>query len=502
MVSLTLQERIKEPFFGARSRVVLTLLLIFLGFFLHDQIMQMDGRFFQPSLSGIKGLILYEVGDLSGAADAYRAHFQDAYRTERTAADPGWDALLRADFDAAEAYSKKALEKNPADREALLNLGEIALLRGDPLQTLAFSDRVLQNETDQYDALLLSSVAHARLGNYKTSVDILKRGLRYSRVESRITSFLTVLKETGDLADLPKKSKPLALLAHYYRYLRIFDHANGRAAVRYAKEAIASGDQIDDAHLTWGIVFEKEDKPEKAFFHYLKAIESNPKNADAHRRAGNIYSDRGDLLNEYRMRKAAFEAERDPFYFNHFIDFLTEKMGDYHQALILSKNLLEANPTNVWVLHWVAYLYGYVGEPEQSIKYYEKAILMEPQNPKFYHGMGISLSELGRKEEAIAAYLRAVSLDPQRPGPHFELALLYREQRRYRDAINEYEEGFLLGNGKIHLRANLCILYYQVSEFQRSSDCFKHVLSVDPRNKTAQHLLPYVLTNLRKASQK
>src|SRR5581483_11980233 len=466
------------------------------------QISRMDPRFFPRSFLGMKGLIFYEMGNLSGAAEAYRADLTEASRTGRPSSDPAWDALLRGDLEEAGEASKKRLEKDPSEMGALLTLGEIALERGDLGEALNRFEKVLEKETDQFDALLLSSVVQARLGQYEKSVRLLNRALRYNRVESRMTSFFAALKEAGELADLPKEKRPFCLLAHYYRYFRIFHPSNGKVAIRYASKAIASEDQIDNAYVTLGVVYDKEENPEKALASFLKAIEANPQNAEAYRRSAMIYSHRGEMLNEYRMRKAAYEAERDPFYFGHLNNFLTEKMGDYHQALALSEGALATAPNDVKALHWVAHLYGFTGDPKRSIEYYQRARLLEPENPVFYQGIGSGLSELGRKEEAIEAYLKAASIDPSRPGPHFGLAALYRDQRHLSDAIQEYEKAFRFAQGEINLQANLCILYYQVSQFQRSADCFKRVLILDPRNKTAQHLLPYTLTNLRKGPHK
>ena len=123
----------KTPYFkiSQNKYILLILLMVLLWLFLHHRVSQLDERFFQPSLLGIKGLVLYEMGDYSGAAKAYRAHFREAYQTERTSSDPAYDALLRGDLKAAKEISQKALEKNPSDFSSLLTLGEVLLEEGD-----------------------------------------------------------------------------------------------------------------------------------------------------------------------------------------------------------------------------------------------------------------------------------------------------------------------------------------------------------------------------------
>ncbi|MGH9427373.1 MAG: tetratricopeptide repeat protein, partial [Terriglobia bacterium] len=225
-----------------RRQTILAGTMVVVWMLVMGRFSQMDSRFFQPSVAGAKGLVLYLFGDYDGAAAAYRAHYQDLYRTERMASDPAWEALLNGDLNAAETLAKEELSKNSQSVSALLTLGEIALEQGDPHQALDRFNTVLRLERDQYDALLLSSVAHVQLGDNGAAIDAMNRALRHDQTESRITTFFRVLSETGHLSDLSTQEQPFCLLAHYYRYLRIFDHSNARLAVTYAKKAIAAGD--------------------------------------------------------------------------------------------------------------------------------------------------------------------------------------------------------------------------------------------------------------------
>jgi tetratricopeptide (TPR) repeat protein len=228
-----------------RARVGIAVVALVLGWFLVRQVLQMDGRFFAFSGTGLKGLALYMAGNYDGAARAYRAHVAGLVRQHRDNVDPAWAALVTGDFQTAKRLSLQQVEARSAPRYPLLTLGEVALAENDAPRALHHFSQVLVRETDQFDALLLASVAHARLRDYGSAIDSLKRALRYDRVDTRITSFLTALEATGTLARGPER--PLCLLAHYHRYLRIFDSSHAAAAIRYAEKAIAAGDRADDA---------------------------------------------------------------------------------------------------------------------------------------------------------------------------------------------------------------------------------------------------------------
>jgi tetratricopeptide (TPR) repeat protein len=316
------------------TAVALVVLLAVLGLW---QVSRMDGRFFQRSSQGAKALVLYLFGDYGSAAQAYRAHFKQRSWTGYPGS-PSEEALLRGKPPDARRLAEGALKTNPNDIEALLTLGELDLDQGQVASAHAAFARVLAFEDDEYDALLLTSIAFARQGDYGRAIDTIKRGLRYDRTGRRTSVFLDVLETTGDLRALPANTRPNCLLAHYYRYLRIFDPLNARPAIRYARRAIQAGDRPDDAYYTIGIIhLLRDDDPDAALEAFQQAVRANPRNAQALRGIGRFYSRRADLANELRMYRAAFAAAPDDlFYARQLGVFLRDQLGDYYDALSLA----------------------------------------------------------------------------------------------------------------------------------------------------------------------
>ena len=491
-------------FLANRSwRGILAVLAVVVWIVVHQYLSQMDGRLFQLSLTGTKAFALYLLGYYSEAATSYREHYAEAMQKGWSSGDPSQDALLQGDLQRAKALANQLSQEPTGGIAALLDLGEVAIEEKQYRQALELFSKVLEKERDQFDALLLSSIAHAHLGAYGEAIDSLNRALRYSRTEWRISSFLLALKTTGDLASRPKAERPLCLLAHYYRYLRIYDRSNSRPSVAYAKAAIAAGDHPDKAYLDLGIIAYLQNKKEQALEQFLKAIQLNPKNALAYRWASRVYSGRGDLPNEYRTLKAAYEnAPDDPFHIEDLGHFLRQKLGDYHQALTLSLTALEKNPTNVAELGWTGYFYSALGDEERALRYYGKAIGLEPQNPFLRESLGITLSDMGRTEEAIQAYQKSISINPYRPGPYTRLAYIYATTERFREAKDHYEKAFRHGEKDLGSYEALCGLYHQLGEFEPAAKCLQWLLTVDPDNAPARHLYSYTLKNLREKASR
>lgn len=290
--------------------------------------------------------------------------------------------------------------------------------------------------------------------------------------------------------------------AHYYRYLRIFDDGQASHAIAHAERAIAAQDRPDDAYVAIGAVSYRTYKPERALRAVLKAIELNPRNAEALRWAAYLYFERGDTVNEYRMIKAAAEAApEDPFYLDHFQNLLLERLGDAPQALAVLQQAQQRHPDHPKLLERLGYVHAMLGAYEAAAAVYRRGLEGHPGHVDLQIGLAFTLERQGNVEDAIAAYREAVASAPQQPDAHARLAGLYYGQRRYPEAIREYELAVGLGESDVSRIAQLCMSYHLTSEFQRAADCFDAVLVQDPRNALAQRMLPEVRNNLIRQGQ-
>src|SRR5262249_26574984 len=135
-------------------------------------------RFHPLSANGAKGFVLFLVGDYVGAAAAYRGHYR-AGAGETPRRGPLWQGRLARDTSTAKT-PHQAAAASPYPRNAWLTLAEIALLEQRPGEALRLATHVLEQERDQFDALLLSAAAHSYQGVWSQAIDDLQRALRHS----------------------------------------------------------------------------------------------------------------------------------------------------------------------------------------------------------------------------------------------------------------------------------------------------------------------------------
>lgn len=478
--------------------VLMAGLLIVLVFSVRQQLKGMDDRFFQPSLNGALGLGYYLIGDYTKAARAYRAHFKEVAESGASTGDPVIDAILRRDLRTARLENGKRVAGQPDNIDLLVTASEIELEDGRPAEALQQLFPVLRREPHNRDALLLAASAHARLGSFDAAINRLKTGLSATSSGSWGRGFLLSLETTGILKG--SEIQPMCLLAHYYRYLRIFDPSNARPAIRSAWRAIEANDRPDDAYLSISLVLGRQGDREAALAPALKAIEINPRNAEAYWQAAILYQERGGVLrNEFLMWKGAFEAEPgDIVYRDAFVKFLLGRLGDYRQALQVGRAGLETDPDYVPLRKKVAETYFLLGEYERAIQEFQPLLTIQAEAVDAHNLIGDSLARLGRYEEGIAAYQAVLSIEPSNTIAHVGLGGIYLSQHRRREAIRELEAAFQAGYDEIEPQTTLCSLYMSESDYRKAKDCLKRVLIEDPENKMAQHLYPYLLKNSRR----
>lgn len=478
--------------------VLVVALLLVTIFFIRQQIAGMDGRFFQPSLNGTVALGYYLIGEYANAAKAYRAHFKEMAESGVSSGDLVRDAILRRDFSKARIEIGKLLVDHPDDIPLLITAGEIELEDNRPAEALQRLYPALRREPHNRDASLLAASAHARLGSFDAAINRLKTALSATSSGSWSRGFLLSLETTGLLKKYERQ--PMCLLAHYYRYLRIFDPSNARPAIRSAWKAIEANDRPDDAYLSISLVLGRQGDREAALAPALKAIEINPRNAEAYWQAAILYQERGGVLrNEFLMWKGAFEAEPyDIVYRDAFVKFLLGRFGDYHQALHIGRAGLETDPEYVPLRKKVAETYLLLGDYEKAIQEFQPLLSVQSEAAEAHILIGESYSRLGRYEEGISAYEAALTIEPANVLAHEGLAGIYLSQRRRREAIQELETAFRAGYDEIEPRATLCNLYLSESDYRKAEDCLKQVLMKDPENKMAQHMYPYVLKNSKR----
>jgi tetratricopeptide (TPR) repeat protein len=137
------------------------------------------------------------------------------------------------------------------------------------------------------------------------------------------------------------------------------------------------------------LILDNQEKYDEAIASYDKAIEADPKYADA-------YFNKGLIL---------------------------DNQEKYHEAISLYNNAIEADPKYARAYFSKGLILDDQEKYDEAIASYDKAIEADPNNPAYYNGKAWSLANLGRNEEALSLIKQSLSLNKE------NLAAIHTEGR-------------------------------------------------------------------------
>ncbi len=232
--------------------------------------------------------------------------------------------------------------------------------------------------------------------------------------------------KVGNYWELKDKENPLGI----HRRIQILDKKGLIAAIytergtAYANQgqftkaisdynrAIELNPKYAEAYTNRGLAHRMLGQLTKAISDYNKAIQLNPKYAEAYSNRGVAYDKLGQLtkaISEFNKaiklnpKLAEAYSNRGLAYFN--LGQFTKAISDYTKAIKL-------NPKYVAAYSNRGNAYGTLGQFTKAISDYTKAIEVNPKYAKAYGGRGLSYAFLGKSERAKKDLLKAVELDP------------------------------------------------------------------------------------------
>jgi tetratricopeptide (TPR) repeat protein len=145
-------------------------------------------------------------------------------------------------------------------------------------------------------------------------------------------------------------------------------------AEAYARRAITARDHPADAYLTVGVLLDKRGRYGEALAAFQDALAVKPDHAEALRWAAVEAWRRADLLLQYRMIKAAFEAApTDPFYLEDLATVMVAQLGDLHGMAAFMERALELDETNAAAHEQLGRAAAGLGDPERARRHLERA---------------------------------------------------------------------------------------------------------------------------------
>jgi hypothetical protein len=118
--------------------------------------------------------------------------------------------------------------------------------------------------------------------------------------------------------------------------------------------------------------------------------------------------------------------------------------GRLHEAELLYRQVLQAQPEHPDALHALGVIAYDVGQYEPAVTYIKKALETNPNVAEFHNHIGAAYRAQGRLEEATAHYQRALALMPQYAEAYNNLGNVLQERGLWKDAMDCFRRAVTL----------------------------------------------------------
>lgn len=340
-------------------------------------------------------------------------------------------ALAEGRADKATAWVDEVLEANPADRQALLLQGRIALYRKDSQKAIAAFRTLLKDQPDSWQTLNLLAAAHILDGKPALARESLEKA-----VAANPDGFEASKKLVEFLAAQKNYTLALEKLEEFLK--RHSDHLD--ALVLKSEILAAAGKYSEQEFVLKGIKARFPENPAGTFL--LGRFYRSQKKYDA--ALAEFEESLGKPGKDYEILKAIFGT--------------CVEQGQAEKGVRRLKAVLTNDPK-----HGGAYqLLGlyYLGEKQEAeaVRFLNKAIESNPRWLLPYANLGAHYEQTGRPKRALEVYHRALEAVPGEPGVLMNLARVYEISGDYETAIKHYESILKANPGNMLARNNLASL--------------------------------------------
>lgn len=204
-------------------------------------------------------------------------------------------------------------------------------------------------------------------------------------------------------------------------------------------------DSADIAYYNRGNAYDDIGERQQAMNDFYKAIEINPRYANAFFNLGLDYARSGDFsqaIGNY-TRGLTLRPSDAKGYYHRGIAFYN--IGNYKLAMKDFEIVIDLDPQYAEAYYQCGLVYFSLGEYTQAIKGYSIAIEINPKYADAYNNRGNASLSMGNLRKAKEDFRRALELNPQMATAYYNLGVVYTQLGDQENADYYYQKAAALG---------------------------------------------------------
>jgi tetratricopeptide (TPR) repeat protein len=247
---------------------------------------------------------------------------------------------------------------------------------------------------------------------------------------------------------------------------------------RQARKALELNPKNADALHCLGLAFFGRQQYEEAIRYLSEAAQAKPDEGAIQADLGAVFVAQNRLEEGIRHLRQAIELAPDVHeaYFN--LGLAEFRRGNKSEALRCWLRMTELEPRNYEAHRSVAALLEEQGNLDQAVEHYRQAAWLKPDDAVTLARFGVALCATGATQEGLAQLSNAVSLDPANTAVRYLLAVTLARLQQHDQAVGHYLRILRLAPGNTDALVGLANSYAQTGQRDKALGCLEEALRI------------------------
>jgi tetratricopeptide (TPR) repeat protein len=232
-----------------------------------------------------------------------------------------------------------------------------------------------------------------------------------------------------------------------------------------------------------------------------RAIEADPRNADAHGLLGDLLLLAGKEADAEREFTAAVALDASSARSQYGLAVLAERQAKWNTAGSLYRRALDLNPNSVAAALGLGRSMEELKDLTAARLAYGRAIEIDPSSAEAHNDFGVFLSRSGEIDRAIEELIQAVRLAPQRSVYRENLGRVFRKKGMWKEAERELAEASRLSPNEIAVWTTLGDVRRKLKKSEEAATAYAAAFHIDPGSEEAATGLAASLSDVGKLAE-
>ena len=255
------------------------------------------------------------------------------------------------------------------------------------------------------------------------------------------------------------------------------------------------------AHYIRGILYDNENKIDKAIEEYLAAKVLDETSPAIHKRLAMGYIRSGQYEKAEQELIAVKKLNLEDTIARTLLAHFYTAQKKFTEAASEYEELLKEDPADLELLASLADLYVIQEKMEEAVEIYQKILKEKPDSAQVHFNLGIILTKVDKLKEAEEHFRKALEIDPKYLQAELALALLNELNQDLGQAIKHYEQALEIDPLNINVYHRLAQTYYRDERVEDAINQYEFILKLNPYDIDAYLELAYIYLDEKRTDE-